>query len=137
MKNILIIEDNELVREALALSLGAHLKDYAILTARNGEEGVSILRGVSPDLILTDLQMPVLDGFGVIEHRNRSCPQVPVLVMTADDNPEVRNKLNAMGIFQLIVKPFDFDKMTGAISDELTAGPAASYADPVRPAVPM
>jgi len=125
MKNVLIIEDNEYIREALAVSLRTRLKDCNILTAMNGQEGVNILGSVSLDLILTDLQMPVLDGYGVIEYKNKNFPHVPLFVMTADQAPKAREKLNALGISQYIEKPFDFDQVTGKILDTLAAVPNA------------
>lgn len=123
MKNILIIEDNKYIREALASSLRMHLKDCNILTAVNGKEGVNILDSISLDLILTDLQMPVLDGYGVIEYKNKNFPHVPLFVMTADNTPKMREKLNILGISHYIEKPFDFDKVTDKILDKLAAGP--------------
>jgi CheY-like chemotaxis protein len=119
MKNVLVIEDDDHIREALAASLGAHLKDCNILTAANGKEGLGILGSVSLDLVLTDLQMPVLDGYEVIEYKNRNFPHVPLVVMTADHASKVREKLNALGISQYIEKPFDFDEVTGKILDKL------------------
>ena len=125
MKNVLIIEDNEYIREALASSLRAHLKDCNILTAVNGQEGLNLLGSVSLDLILTDLQMPVLDGYGVIEYKNINFPHVPLVVMTADTTHKARERLNALGISRYIEKPFDFNEMTGKILDKLAEGPNA------------
>ena len=122
MKNILIIEDNEPIREVLAITLRKHLRDCTILTACNGEEGVSILSSTPLDLILTDLQMPVKDGYGVIEHRNNHYPDVHLIVMTADNTAEMRARLNALGVSQYLEKPFDFDQVSGTIWDKLYAG---------------
>jgi DNA-binding NtrC family response regulator len=121
MKNVLIIEDNEPIREALAITLRKHLQGCTILTACNGEEGISILSSTPLDLILTDLQMPIKDGYGVIEHRNKHYPEVPLLAMTANYTAEVKAKLNALGITQHLEKPFDFDTVSATIRDTLHA----------------
>ena len=129
MKNILVIEDNEPIREALAITLRKHMRDCTILTACNGEEGISILSSTPLDLILTDLQMPVKDGYGVIEHRNKFHPDVHLLVMTANYNPEVKARLNALGVTQHLEKPFDFDHVSGTIWDKLYAGQPRVHED--------
>jgi CheY-like chemotaxis protein len=121
MKNILIIEDNKYIREALAATLRHHMKDCTILTAPDGQEGLNILGSVSLDLILTDLQMPVLDGYEVIEYKNKNFPHVPLVVMTADSNPKARERLSLLGISRYIEKPFDFIKVSGMILDTLSA----------------
>ena len=126
MKNVLIIEDNEYIREALSASLRAHLQDCSILTAVNGKEGLSILGSVSLDLILTDLQMPVLDGYGVIEYLNRYFPHLPLIVMTADTTPKASERLNALGISRYIEKPFDFNEIAGTILNTLSAAPSVA-----------
>jgi CheY-like chemotaxis protein len=134
LKNVLIIEDNEYIREALASSLRTRLQDCNILTAVNGQEGVSILGSVSLDLILTDLQMPVLDGYGVIEYKNINFPHVPLVVMTADTTHKARERLNALGISRYIEKPFDFNEIAGTILNTLSAAPSVAdcLADPSR-----
>lgn len=129
MKKILIIEDNEPIREALALTLRKHLRNCTVLTACNGEEGVSILNSFPLDLILTDLQMPIKDGYGVIEHRNKHCPHVPLLAMTANYNPEVKARLIALGVTHHLEKPFDFDQMSGTIRDKLQVGQPRVHED--------
>jgi DNA-binding NtrC family response regulator len=120
--NVLIIEDNDHVREALVATLRRHLKGCTILTASNGEEGVSILRSKPLALILTDLQMPIKDGYGVIEYKNKNYPEIPLLVMTADNTAETRQKLSALGVFQFIQKPFDFDLVSKMIKGEIFPG---------------
>jgi len=134
LKSILIIEDNEYILEALAASLRARLTDCSFLTAVNGKEGLNILGSVSLDLILTDLEMPVLDGYGVIEYVNRYFPHIPLIVMTADATPKARKKLNALGISRYIEKPFDFNEIAGTIMNTLSAAPGVvdCLADPPR-----
>ncbi len=64
MKTILIIEDNLDVRENTAEIL--ELANYKVLQAENGKQGVELAQQVKPDLIICDIMMPVLDGYGVI-----------------------------------------------------------------------
>jgi CheY-like chemotaxis protein len=74
-------------------------------------------------LILTDLEMPVMDGYGVISHRNKSCPQVPLFVMSGRLFPEVREKLGELGVSECIEKPFYFEQIRDKIALALNVEP--------------
>lgn len=126
MNNILLIDDNTLLLEAMAAGIGTQLKNYNILTSRNGAEGIAVIDSMPVEFILTDLDMPVMDGYGVISHRNKSCPQVPLFVMSGRLSPEVREKLGKLGVSECIEKPFYFeqirDKIVRAVNVELIEG---------------
>jgi two-component system CAI-1 autoinducer sensor kinase/phosphatase CqsS len=109
MKTILLIDDNRYVIEAVALTLSRHIEYGNILKASNGREGVDILNSFPVDLILTDLGMPIMDGYGLIRYRNRHFPHVPIMAMTGDASPAVILKLDALGVTTCLEKPFDFD----------------------------
>jgi DNA-binding NtrC family response regulator len=122
MNNILIIDDNISLVGSLAAVLGTQLKDCRIHTAHNGKEGIAAIDSVPFALILTDLNMPVVDGFGVIAHRNKSCPQVPLFIMSGDLSPEVREKLCEMRVSGCVEKPFSFKQILEIIEYELNVG---------------
>jgi CheY-like chemotaxis protein len=117
--NILIIDDNISLVGSLAAIVGTQLKDCHILTAHDGNEGIAMIDSLPVSLILTDLNMPVVDGYGVIAHRNTSCPQVPLFVMSGDLVPEVRERLCEMRVSGCIEKPFSFDQIMELIEYEL------------------
>jgi len=117
--NILIIDDNISLLGSLAAVVGTQSKECNILTARNGEEGIATIDSLPLALILTDLNMPVVDGYGVIAHRNKSCPQVPLFVMSGDLDPEVREKLCEMRVSGCIEKPFSFEQIMEILEYEL------------------
>jgi two-component system, chemotaxis family, chemotaxis protein CheY len=121
MKTILLVDDNRYIIEALALTLDNHATGGNILKlkAPNGREGADILSTVRVDLILTDLDMPVMNGYGLIEHRNRLFPHVPVVVATGDVSADVIRRLNAMGVTEWLEKPFDFDAAAQLILKKL------------------
>lgn len=123
MNTILLIDDDALLLEALATLIGIQLKDCNILTARNGTEGIALIDSMPVSLILTDLEMPVMDGYGVIYHRNNSCPQVPVFVMSGRLSPEAREKLGKLGVSECIEKPFNFGEIRDKIALALNATP--------------
>ena len=109
MKTILLVDDNNYIIDALALTLTRYTTYVNIMKAQNGREGVDIMNSTPVDLVLTDLDMPVMDGYGLVEHRNRHFPHVPIVVMTGDASPDVLRRLNALGVAECLEKPFDFD----------------------------
>ena len=122
MSNILIIDDNVSLLRSLAAVVGTQLQDCHILTAANGKEGIAMIDSHPMALILTDLNMPVVDGYGVIAHRNTSCPQVPLFVMSGDLIPEVRERLCELRVSGCVEKPFSFEQIMELIEYELNGG---------------
>jgi CheY-like chemotaxis protein len=123
MKNILLVDDNNYVLEALALTLNDHASGYAILKARSGREAADILERKAVALVLTDLEMPVMNGYQLIEYKNRFHPSIPLLAMSCDASPAVVERLSALGIKRCIEKPFDYEELTRLIMENLSLLP--------------
>ena len=119
MKNILVLDDNQDVLEAVSMRLNKYLKGVNILTASDGSEGKAILRSKPIDMVVTDLSMPVINGYMLIEHAKKHYPAVPVCVMTANYSPEIIGKLQSLGVGRWIQKPFKFDQLARMIAEEL------------------
>jgi CheY-like chemotaxis protein len=117
MKSILLVDDNEFLLSALVAWLKSTMPDYRILIGFNGRDGVEILKQNSVDVIMTDLRMPVMDGFTFIEQKNRLCPDTPVIVMTSDYSDEVMNRLKALGVSRCIEKPFAFNTVSSELQE--------------------
>jgi CRP/FNR family transcriptional regulator, polysaccharide utilization system transcription regulator len=119
MKKILIIEDNHDVRENLAEILT--LTGYTAITAINGKEGVAKAQAESPDLILCDIMMPELDGFGVLHIVGRSAKtaDIPFLFLTAKAEKEDFRKGMSLGADDYITKPFDDAVLLQTIENRL------------------
>lgn len=115
-KTILIIEDNFEIREGTAeiLSLAG---DYNVLTAENGKEGVDIALNQRPDLILCDIMMPELDGYGVlyILAKNPITADIPFVFLTAKSERADLRKAMEMGADDYLTKPFDDIELLNAI----------------------
>ena len=105
---ILIVDDSEMNRCILSEMLGA---DYDILEATNGEEAIKLLRqyetGIS--LVLLDLVMPVLDGFGVLSYMNERnwLEDIPVIMISGEDSVSYVRRAFDLGVADYIKKPFD------------------------------
>lgn len=122
MKTILLVDDNKYLLDGLSMSLSLYLKTYTILTAKNGEQAVEIIKSVRPDFILSDLQMPVMDGFALIEYVRKNHPTTPMFVMTGNYTREVEERLRSLNVVQCLKKPFDFRKLATTISTILEQG---------------
>lgn len=107
MKKILVIEDNTDVRENLAEILA--LSGYAASTAENGKIGAAKAQAEMPDLILCDIMMPELDGYGVLHILSRSAKtaDIPFIFLTAKAEKEDFRRGMALGADDYITKPFD------------------------------
>ncbi|TDS16290.1 response regulator [Sphingobacterium paludis] len=115
-KRILIIEDNFEIREGTAevLSLTG---DYEILTAPDGKVGVDLAIKNKPDLILCDIMMPELDGYGVLYmlSKNELTAGIPFIFMTAKSERADLRKAMEMGADDYLTKPFDDIELLNAI----------------------
>jgi two-component system response regulator MtrA len=81
-RKVLVVEDNEAAREASALAL--RRAGYEVATAADGEKALALLRaGPTPDLMVLDMLMPVLDGWHLLERLRREGPAIAVLVATS------------------------------------------------------
>jgi CheY-like chemotaxis protein len=113
---VLVVEDEPQVRRLTELILTSH--GYRVIVAAQGKEALQRIRERCPDLILLDLNMPVMDGWHFrAEQRyltDRKLAAVPVVLMTADDEPASHaDALFAVGVIQ---KPFDPDDLLDAVS---------------------
>ncbi|GGH29685.1 response regulator [Sphingobacterium alkalisoli] len=115
-KTILIIEDNFEIREGTAEILEL-TGGYNILTAENGKLGVEMATKHLPDLILCDIMMPELDGYGVLYMLNKydSTSKIPFIFLTAKSERADMRKAMEMGADDYLIKPFDDVELFNAI----------------------
>jgi CRP/FNR family transcriptional regulator, polysaccharide utilization system transcription regulator len=119
MKTILLIEDNPDVRENTAEIL--ELASYRVLQAENGKLGVEIAQKVKPDLIICDIMMPVLDGYGVIHLLNKTADtaSIPFIFLTAKSERMDFRKGMELGADDYISKPFDDVELLKAVEGRI------------------
>ncbi|MGN6566529.1 MAG: response regulator [Flavipsychrobacter sp.] len=119
MKTILLIEDNEEIRENMGEIL--ELSNYKVLTAADGKEGVAMAIQHKPDLIICDIMMPVLDGYGVIHmlQKNEDTQNIPFIFLTAKaERSEIRKGME-LGADDYITKPFNGTELLNAVETRL------------------
>lgn len=119
MEKILIIEDNDSIRENTAEIL--QMTNYKVFSAENGKVGVEVALRESPDLILCDIMMPVLDGYGVLHmlRKNSSTKNTPLIFLTAKSERDDFRKGMELGADDYITKPFNETELLKAIECRL------------------
>ena len=119
IKKILIVDDNKAFLSNLARSLSAIAWRFQTVTAENGEKALEVLESEHVDLVVTDLRMPVMNGFEFLSRMRMNYPDIPVIVMSAFLDPDVETKLRSMGVTRCIEKA-DIEKMVPMILSNLT-----------------
>ncbi|MBW8049137.1 MAG: response regulator [Cytophagales bacterium] len=119
MKTILLIEDNLEMRENTAEIL--ELANYKVITADGGKVGVELAKKSKPDLIICDIMMPELDGYGVLYllSKNMATAGVPFIFLTAKAEKSDQRKGMNLGADDYITKPFDEMELLNAIESRL------------------
>ncbi len=115
MRTILIIEDNEDIRENVAEIL--QLSDYNVLMAVNGKEGIERAQKEIPDLIICDIMMPGVDGYGVLHvlHKDPKTQNIPFIFLTSKSERSDFRSAMEMGADDYITKPFAGNELLNAV----------------------
>lgn len=103
-KRVLLVDDEAYLREIYSLELGR--EGFDMLLAKNGEEGLELIEREKPDAILLDLQMPVKNGFDVLEHlsKNPELKKIPVIILSNVDEEEAFKKAGQYSTHFYLVK---------------------------------
>ncbi|MGP1450547.1 MAG: response regulator [Wolinella sp.] len=111
--SILYVEDEENIRNVLTKILLRKFRD--VIIARNGAEGIEQYEAHHPDIIITDIRMPEMNGLEMIEHIRAINPEVPVIITTAFTDAEYFIDAFHLGVNRFILKPIDSDQLEQAI----------------------
>ncbi len=115
MAKILLIEDNEMNRDMLSRRL--ERRDYQVVIAADGGQGVQLAQTEAPDLILMDMSLPVLDGWEATRQL-KAAPEtqsIPIIALTAHAMSDDREKALAAGCNDYDTKPIDFPRLLAKI----------------------
>lgn len=103
-KNILLVDDQQHFLTILATELGDSSNNFRILTAENGVRALEILASAQVDLVVTDLKMPMLNGYDLISHMKKKYPSIPVIVISSFLFPDSETRLRTLGVTRYIDK---------------------------------
>ena len=119
---IMVVEDSDDIRLMLRRSL--EMNAYQVIEATNGKEAVEQVMRQCPDLILMDLNLPVMDGLAAIEQIRACrdvCKDVPILAITAHDTYGMKQAALDAGCDDYLVKPLDFERLDTILRQILTS----------------
>ncbi len=109
MSRILVVDDKEMMRDSVATTLAR--KQHTVITAADGSAALAKISEKQPDVIITDLQMPEMNGVELLEAVRRLDEQLPVIIMTAYGTIETAVRAMKQGAFDYITKPFSGDEL--------------------------
>jgi CheY-like chemotaxis protein len=119
MTRVLVIDDDDAVRWVLERNL--EHAGFDVVTAEHGLEGVASVHEHAPDIVVLDLMMPVMDGFGVLAalQGDDRTARIPVIVLTAVSAPDIRQRCGQAGARGVMTKPFEPSALAAEINDVL------------------
>jgi len=118
MDKVLIVEDNPVLLKILQTGLKKYEKTFISITAKDGQEAIDILKTTPISLLVTDLQMPKVDGLSLLAFMNDHHPNIPCIVMSAHGTPQLKEKIS-LDVLRFIEKPFEMDELVQTILSTL------------------
>jgi DNA-binding response OmpR family regulator len=119
MPHVLVIEDDALVRKLLEKRL--QQAGWQVSTLRDGRQALEHCQRLHPDLLLLDLGLPHVDGLGVVETLRDQGVDLPILILTAYELPNLRATVQGTGANDLVHKPYDPDALLDRLQALLAA----------------
>ena len=115
MKTVLTVDDSRTMRDMLHMALSE--AGYRVVQAVDGLDGLEVLQGETPDVIVTDINMPRMDGFGFIEgvRKESKYRSIPILVLTTESDAAKKARAREAGATGWIIKPFNPAKLVDAL----------------------
>ena len=121
MASILAVDDSASIRQAIKIALTS--EGYAVTEAGDGAEGLAKAGAAAFDLIITDLNMPVMDGLTMIRQLRAGAGHtgVPILFLTTESDPEIKAQAKAAGATGWLTKPFDPEQLVRIVKKVLAS----------------
>ena len=117
---ILVIDDENMIIELFRETLKG--RDYSLLSARNGIDGLRLLSELDIDMVFLDLKVPGMNGAEIFRRIKNKKPNLPVIIMTGYPDSDLMAQALAQGPFAIMNKPFTDNDITTAVSSFLKAG---------------
>ncbi|MDA8089661.1 MAG: response regulator [Nitrospiraceae bacterium] len=115
-KNILLVDDEKAFLLSLSEGLSSCEENFKVFTADNGRCALNVLKnGPRIDVLVTDLKMPEMDGFELLQNISKDFPEIRVIVLTAFITPDIEGQIRAIGDYACMEKPLEFEELKGRI----------------------
>lgn len=116
---VLIVDDDQSFLRHAEDFLHVYAENLRVMTAFDGKQALQILESSEVEVVVTDLQMPEIDGFELLTLMSRDHSEISVIVLTGFGTPEIQKRLNQIGHFQYLEKPVEFNVLADKIIDML------------------
>jgi len=113
--SLLIVEDDTAARDIIANMISLEFPDCTIFTANNGIEGLELYQQYTPDIVMSDVNLPVMDGIELAREIRTINGNATYIVLTAYTNQTVFDKFKDIGVCAYLLKPIDFTELFEAI----------------------
>ncbi|MDO8408008.1 MAG: response regulator [bacterium] len=130
-KTIVLVEDQEILARLIGHKLEQH--GYAVKVAFDGAEGLRLIRSVKPDLVLLDMGLPRIDGFGVLEalRAEHLLPNLPIIIISNTGEDIEIERARTLGVRDYLIKiNFDPDELVAKVTHLFDALPPSPHALP-------
>lgn len=119
LKQVLFVDDDRILRHLIQKKLAKYKNTFTVLTAEDGRDAVKKLTENTISLVVTDLQMPQMDGFALMAHLSENYADIPVIVQTGHSTPKSKKYVLERGASGYIEKPFKVEQLAEKILDTL------------------
>ena len=116
---VLIVDDDQAWLRLIQIELEDFSDSFSVLTAKDGNEALEILKKEHVSFVVTDLRMPGMDGYDLLSQVLKGYPDIPVYIITAYDKPKTRDVVFKSGAAGYLTKPFSAEELVEAISHSL------------------
>lgn len=118
IKNVLIVDDERVFLQCFSECVASSNQRMRVLTAEDGMKALKVLQSEHVDLVVTDLKMPVMNGYQLISYLKSHYPHISVIAMSASINPDTESRLRTLGVDRCIEKSVDLEDLVNLISIE-------------------
>jgi CheY-like chemotaxis protein len=118
-KKVLVVDDDQVLLRLIKTKFESFVNDFSVLTAENGLEALEVIKLNTISLVVTDLQMPEMDGFALLSNISQNYPDVPVIIMTAFPKPKTKNIVLKKGASCYLEKPLVIKELAREILETL------------------
>jgi len=116
---VLVVDDDPGILHVLSSGLSRALEGFEVMTAGNGREAIDLMAQRPPSVLVTDLAMPVMDGFALIAHVTNHRPSLPVVVLTGLAPASTEPQLASFGSLRVLRKPVSYQTVAQAVLEEI------------------
>jgi CheY-like chemotaxis protein len=120
MNKILVVDDEKNIRDCVSMVLS--FMGFEVAAASSGNEGLNLFLKSSFDLVLTDLQMPDMDGWALAFNIKEESPDTPVVLMTGEERGSVLERLKGSCVDSVVFKPFLLEDIQKTVQNALHSG---------------